>query len=689
LRYSVLALGLAASLLVAVRAEAVRITGHEVSVVVDPTAHELRGQDRLALEGQGELSFLLHDGLEVSRVVGGARPLEFARRGAEGGLALWRAVLPAGVREVVVEYGGEIFEPPRRGASSRHGLATETSGIISPQGLFLPHGAAFHPWQPGAGSSLKVSVETPAGYEAVSVGRMASRRVGGGRTRVAWEAEAEGDSFLIGGPLKLRQDAAGGVPLYLYFYGQDFDLAPAYAARLRELLPFYVGLLGAYPYAKFAVVENFFPTGFGFPSLTLLGQQVVRLPFILEGSLAHELVHSWWGGSVEPVGGNWAEGLTAYLSDYLLIERRGAAEARAERRRMLERYSLYAPRIRAPLAEFKHPGERAGDVLGYTKGALVFHQLRRQLGDEAFFGGLRLAASRFRGAEASWEDLRGCFEKVSGQKLGWFFKQWVAEPGAPSLTLSRGKVERCGQGSEAGFFKTLAVLSQKNPAGLLWRLRVPLALECADGSRLERELVLDGPSARVEFISKAEPRRLVVDPEAHLLRLLGEAEIPASLHRFFAAQSRLYVLPPGPLRAAARQAAETLSATEPGKIVGAEELPEELPEAVMFLGQLPPAFAGRMAGLPAPSGEGFSFQGKIFPAEASALLVSADPKRVGRVLALIYARTPGGLEAAARLLPHLGRYGWAVFEPGRRPVKGEPEAAGWLSLELGAPAGEP
>ena len=92
----------------------------------------------------------------------------------------------------------------------------------------------------------------------------------------------------------------------------------------------YEALHGPYPFEKFAVVENFFPTGYGFPSFTLLGSRVLRLPFIPDTSLRHEVAHCWWGNGVfvDAAGGNWCEGLTTYVADYLAKEEHSFEEAR-------------------------------------------------------------------------------------------------------------------------------------------------------------------------------------------------------------------------------------------------------------------------------------------------------------------------------------------------------------------------
>ncbi len=105
----------------------------------------------------------------------------------------------------------------------------------------------------------------------------------------------------------------------------DQALADRYLDATAQYLEMYRGLLGPYPYSKFALVENFWETGYGMPSFTLLGEQIIRFPFILHSSYPHELLHNWWGNGVfvDLAGGNWCEGLTAYLADHLIAEQRG------------------------------------------------------------------------------------------------------------------------------------------------------------------------------------------------------------------------------------------------------------------------------------------------------------------------------------------------------------------------------
>ena len=141
----------------------------------------------------------------------------------------------------------------------------------------------------------------------------------------------------------------------------------------------YRGLIGPYPYGKFALVENFWETGYGMPSFTLLGPQIIRFPFILTSSYPHEILHNWWGNSVfvDYETGNWCEGLTAYLADHLIQEQRG--KGADYRRDTLQKYRDYVRDGRDfPLTEFRSRHSAATEAVGYGKTLMVFHMLRRQ-----------------------------------------------------------------------------------------------------------------------------------------------------------------------------------------------------------------------------------------------------------------------------------------------------------------------
>ncbi len=86
------------------------------------------------------------------------------------------------------------------------------------------------------------------------------------------------------------------------YFPRDLDavagLADGYLDDTRRYLELYGEEIGAYPFTEFSVVASPLPTGFGMPTLTYIGAEVLKLPFIRATSLGHEVLHNWWGNGV-------------------------------------------------------------------------------------------------------------------------------------------------------------------------------------------------------------------------------------------------------------------------------------------------------------------------------------------------------------------------------------------------------
>jgi aminopeptidase N len=176
---------------------------------------------------------------------------------------------------------------------------------------------------------------------------------GGGAPERRSVATPTEEVHLIAAPFTEYSRDAGAVKAMAFLRKPDQALADRYLDATAQYLEMYRGLLGPYPYSKFALVENFWETGYGMPSFTLLGEQIIRFPFILYTSYPHELLHNWWGNGVfvDLAGGNWCEGLTAYLADHLVAEQRG--QGADHRRAILRKVTDYVtPENDFPLSRF-------------------------------------------------------------------------------------------------------------------------------------------------------------------------------------------------------------------------------------------------------------------------------------------------------------------------------------------------
>ena len=227
------------------------------------------------------------------------------------------------------------------------------------------------------------------------------------------------------------------------------------AARAADIARFYESILGDCPYDSFtvALIENDLPGGHSPAYFAALNQQLPTSPLVWRNDpasfagygdffIAHELAHQWWGQAVgwQNYHEQWlSEGFAQYFAAMYAQHQRGA-EGFASVLRQLRRWSMDTS-AQGPV----YLGYRLGHIkndsrvfraLVYNKGAAVLHMLRRLVGDDAFFRGLRryYRVSRFR--KAGTEDFRAAMEAESGRPLDRFFERWIYGSSLPKLQVS-------------------------------------------------------------------------------------------------------------------------------------------------------------------------------------------------------------------------------------------------------------
>lgn len=342
---------------------------------------------------------------------------------------------------------------------------------------------------------------------------------------------------LVAGPYQVSLESYKGIEIAAYFFPEDKELALEYIDKSRHYLDLYEGILGPYPFKRFAIVENRAPIGYGLPTYTLLGQEVARLPFIVDTSLGHEILHSWFGNSVyvDPKQGNWSEGLTTYMADHLYEKQKG--QGIDYRHRLLVDYQSYVQEDKAmSLAQFRSRTDRASKAVGYGKGAMLFHMLKQEIGEDAFNKALKRFVLDYRFKMAGWSELEAVFSDTSKKDLSVFFDQWLGRKDVPLLNISKENITYSGSGLQS--LKVTIHQGTESPYSLL----VPLVLETTAGE-VRRTVRVKTEKESVDIEIKGQPLCLTLDPDYGLMRKLDSAEFPPVLSRLLGSEHRFFELP--------------------------------------------------------------------------------------------------------------------------------------------------
>jgi hypothetical protein len=642
---------------------------HELTIHLDLNERLLTGVDRLTLtpsDGLQELVLRLSRRAQIHsvRLDDRAIPYQFdpaAERLRIDAIADWRSHL------LEIHYSCRFDDPPPVSPLNTDNPGYGVSATISPNGVFILGGANWYP-QTTRDRSIVITVQAPRGFLAVTSGDLIEHRDLAQQTLSRWRCDPVVEALsLAAGPFIHRRQPLNGISAATYFTADLDRLSPLYLSASAEYLQLYQDLFGPYAFSQFAVVQNFFPTGYGFPGFTLIGGRVLQLPFIPQTSLGHEIAHCWWGNGVlvDYRQGNWAEGLTSYVAEHLFKERASAAQASDQRSEWLRNYASLVPAAAdMPLTDFISRTDPVTKTIGYDKAAMVFHMLRRTVGDAVFWRTLRELYAQRRFQKTAWSDFQAAFEARSGMALGNFFAQWVTRTGAPQLWLDRVETRPTPEG-----WSVRGRLNQKKP---VYNLSVQLLLSTQNRHSVSQIVHLDAVSSAFEFVTETPPLQLSVDPQTDLFRRLAPEELPAMVNALRGPNRVTISIAPhmGTLGEAAARilqaglgAASIEIATEPLDPLIAED-------TLIHIGPPPDLDRWNAAHLALRiTEELFILEGRSYLRDRFSFFGVFHIK--GKPVALyLPAADPQVTESVAARISHYGNYSYLVFDGPRNQLRG-------------------
>ena len=301
------------------------------------------------------------------------------------------------------------------------------------------------------------------------------------------------------------------IPISVFTYPEDSAWAVAGPfRRSREMVDFFSGLVGPFPYRELRHVETSTIFG-GMENSTVIfydegayqSLQANEQRRLSEETVAHETAHQWFGDAVTE--GDWhhlwlSEGLATYGAALWQGHVGGDSAFRAAMKSNKEAVLASTVKER-PIID-----PQATDLLGllnsnnYPKGAWVLHTARGLAGDSAFFRGLRQYFATHRHGNALSADFARVLSKQAGFDLTWYFTQALTQPGYPILEVTSTL--------EGGHLVIEIAQVQKQHWG---RFRIP-NLELRVGGRTIKVAMMGGHARTVTHWSGDTAPEIEVDP---------------------------------------------------------------------------------------------------------------------------------------------------------------------------------
>ena len=340
-----------------------------------------------------------------------------------------------------------------------------------------------------------------------------------------WDKPSFPGTIIAGTFQEFKSDEAG-IDLHVFFKPNHQNLGAEYASTAVKAFTYFVTQYGNAPSTRLKIVElpdDTVPSAWA-PEIAALSSRAItdKTNYRL---LANTIAHQWWGVSVSPASkDDWwiSEGFSRY-SEARYVES-AAGEAGLEE--MVKDMSVGAlaydsvPLSSASKLDYFSPEFQS---LVTDKGAMILHMLRWVVGENKYLKIMREFATKYAGKSAGTDDFRELSEHVIGEKLTWFYSQWMDSTSAPEF---KAKYTVYRLGSNKGFRIVGAITQDLD----LFRMPVNLRID-TDGRTEEKRIEVVGTDSPFSVETFGRPRRITVDPENRVLTNSTDIKLRSSLVR--------------------------------------------------------------------------------------------------------------------------------------------------------------
>ena len=517
-----------------------RVDDYQIDVELLPQTHKLIARAVVkvtALEDINVATFQLNDALRVTKLTdANNKPLTPERNTQDSTVrfALNSDLAKNATTTFTFEYEGTLEsadDSPVQGLKLAY-VGPETSYLLY-SGL----------WFPVAGYGVNrftstISVTVPAHMMVIGSGKESSATATAGAKKQPVAAIANSKTFtftwdkasfpgtIIAGTFQEFKSDEAGIDLHVFFKPNKQDLGAEYASTAVKAFTYFVTQYGNAPSTRLKVVEipdDTVPSAWA-PEIAALSSRAIteKVNYRL---LANTIAHQWWGVSVSPASKNdwWISDGFARYSEARYVE---SAAGEAGLDEMVKDMSVGAlaydsvPLSSAEKLDYFSPEFQS---LVTDKGAMILHMLRWVVGENKYLELMREFATKYAGKSASGDDFRELSEKVYGEKLTWFYSQWMDSTSAPEF---KAKYTVYRLGSNKGF-RIVGAISQDLD---LFRMPVELRIE-TDGKTEDRRIDVAGTDSPYTIETFGRPRRISIDPQNWILKSTPDLAVRVAVLR--------------------------------------------------------------------------------------------------------------------------------------------------------------
>ncbi|MCP3903924.1 MAG: hypothetical protein GY715_09850 [Planctomycetes bacterium] len=419
-------------------------------------------------------------------------------------------------------YAGMIFTPAAADVDG-YGSEVHTQGqTVTNRHWFISHDA------PNERMTSELIVDVPDGYAVSGNGRLVSQFTNDDRAVWHWLQDKPHVSYLVSlviGDFDRVELEHARVPMTVWApKGLGGRVEQSYG-RTGAMIDLFERRFGVeYPWARYdqLVVKNFGAGGMENTSATTMYPSAVfdanaLLDGDLDSLIAHELAHQWTGDLITCK--EWAhiwlnEGFATFGSALWFEQRDGEDGYLASIRRSMgvarrDRTTGSTPMVSGVYERAWETFRRPGNP--YPKGSSILHMLRRMLGEQVFWEGVRLYMNRHALGTVETNDFRYALEEVSGRGLEWFFEQWCFRPGCPNLDVTIDY-----DGGTRELLVDVAQTQKTDERTPAFRFELPVFVRTAHG---DRTYTIDVTETTTSFRTTLDgvPEIVAVDPWLHVL----------------------------------------------------------------------------------------------------------------------------------------------------------------------------